>query len=234
MIEPHARLVEDWKRQFIRDGLYGVDIRREAIEIARLRLWLSLVVDADPLEMEPLPNLDYKLMDGDSLIETLDGVAIYPTRPADGPAQVSLLGDEQRLGLIATLKDLQQRYFQPRAGDSRAQLSQDIRETEVKLVRLTLDQRRADEKTRLERVIQQLANLRPRPEPPDLAQERDRLQRSIDATDAALRDLRSGASLPFFLYRLHFASVFEERGGFDIVIANPPYVQHREDGRPRR
>ncbi|HEU5440136.1 MAG TPA: hypothetical protein VFU88_12680, partial [Ktedonobacterales bacterium] len=55
-IEPHSRLIEDWKRAFIRDCLYGVDIKPEAIEIARLRLWLSLVVDADPFDMEPLPN----------------------------------------------------------------------------------------------------------------------------------------------------------------------------------
>ncbi len=223
-IEPHARIVEDWKRQYIRDCLYGVDIRREAIEIARLRLWLSLVVDADPFTMEPLPNLDYKLMDGDSLIETLDGVAIYPTRPADGPAQATLMGDEERRALIERLKELQRRYFQPQPGDDRAALKRDIHTTERELLDVTYGQRYADEKTRLQGVIQQLANLRPRPEPPDLLKERDRLQRSIDATDAARRDLASGASLPFFLYRLHFASVFEERGGFDIVIANPPYV----------
>ncbi len=57
VIDPHTRLVEDWKRQYIRDCLHGVDIRREAIGIARLRLWLSLVVDADPFTMEPLPTL---------------------------------------------------------------------------------------------------------------------------------------------------------------------------------
>lgn len=44
-----------WKREYIQHSLYGVDIKQEAIEIARLRLWLSLVVDAQ--EPEPLPNL---------------------------------------------------------------------------------------------------------------------------------------------------------------------------------
>ena len=63
--------IAQWKREYIQHCLYGVDIKHEAIEIARLRLWLSLVVDAQ--EAEPLPNLDYKLMAGDGLLETVDG-----------------------------------------------------------------------------------------------------------------------------------------------------------------
>lgn len=59
------------KREIIQENLYGVDIEPEAIEIARLRLWLSLVVDED--KPEPLPNLDYKILQGNSLIETLKG-----------------------------------------------------------------------------------------------------------------------------------------------------------------
>ena len=40
------------------------------------------------------------------------------------------------------------------------------------------------------------------------------------------RDLANPAKpLPFFLYRLHFHEVFATRGGFDVVIANPPYVR---------
>lgn len=102
----NAPMVEGWKRNFIRDCLYGVDKERKAVEIARLRLWLSLVVDADPFEMEPLPNLDYKLMDGNSLIATFDGVAIYPTRLPRGEQQ-SRFGSEATQALIAKLHTLQ-------------------------------------------------------------------------------------------------------------------------------
>jgi len=59
------------KREIIEENLYGVDIEHEAIEIARLRLWLSLVVDED--KPEPLPNLDYKILQGNSLIDTIKG-----------------------------------------------------------------------------------------------------------------------------------------------------------------
>jgi hypothetical protein len=58
------------KRNFIENSIYGVDIDSSAIEIAKLRLWLSLVVDEKSFErINPLPNLDYKILQGNSLIE---------------------------------------------------------------------------------------------------------------------------------------------------------------------
>ncbi len=59
----------DFKRHAIHDCLYGVDIDPGAVEIAKLRLWLSLVVDENEREkIQPLPNLDYKIVQGDSLL----------------------------------------------------------------------------------------------------------------------------------------------------------------------
>lgn len=56
------------KRACIEHSIFGVDIDASAIEIAKLRLWLSLVVDEDDLQqIEPLPNLEYKLVNGNSL-----------------------------------------------------------------------------------------------------------------------------------------------------------------------
>ncbi|OSS43165.1 putative type IIS restriction /modification enzyme, N-terminal half [Desulfurella amilsii] len=58
----------DFKSHCIQNSLYGVDIDSGAIEITRLRFWLSLVVDEEDLNsIKPLPNLDYKLVAGDSL-----------------------------------------------------------------------------------------------------------------------------------------------------------------------
>ena len=59
------------KKEIIENNIYGVDIEKGAIDIARLRFWLSIVVDAE--EPEPLPNFDYKFMQGNSLIESFDG-----------------------------------------------------------------------------------------------------------------------------------------------------------------
>ena len=59
------------KREIIKNNIYGVDIEKGAIDIARLRFWLSLVVDEDT--PSPLPNLDYKIMQGNSLLESYKG-----------------------------------------------------------------------------------------------------------------------------------------------------------------
>ncbi len=75
-LTPHLNISEDdenrtpyhLKRECIQNSLYGVDIDASAIDIAKLRLWLSLVVDEESIQdIEPLPNLDYKIVCGNSL-----------------------------------------------------------------------------------------------------------------------------------------------------------------------
>ncbi len=57
------------KRHAIKESIYGVDIDASAIDIARLRLWLSMIVDEEDYDsIEALPNLDYKIVKGDSLV----------------------------------------------------------------------------------------------------------------------------------------------------------------------
>ena len=59
------------KRDIIQNNIYGVDIEKGAIDIARLRFWLSIVVDSE--NPEALPNFDYKFMQGNSLLESYHG-----------------------------------------------------------------------------------------------------------------------------------------------------------------
>ena len=65
------------KLLIIQNNLYGVDIDEVAIQIARLRLWLSLIVDYNGKKPEPLPNLDFKIEKGDSL-QSMNVEAIQP------------------------------------------------------------------------------------------------------------------------------------------------------------
>jgi hypothetical protein len=59
--EKNGRTSYDFKRRCIEHSLYGVDIDPGAVEIAKLRLWLSLIVDEEDIRtIKPLPNLDYK------------------------------------------------------------------------------------------------------------------------------------------------------------------------------
>ncbi len=65
----HDRTPYHFKRHAIQNCLYGVDIDPGAVEIAKLRLWLSLVVDEEDVrQIKPLPNLDCKVVVGNSLL----------------------------------------------------------------------------------------------------------------------------------------------------------------------
>jgi hypothetical protein len=74
------------KRDAIQHSLYGVDIDPGAVEIAKLRLWLSMIVDEGELaDIQPLPNLDYKIMQGNSLLEEFDGVRLLDDKLLQSP-----------------------------------------------------------------------------------------------------------------------------------------------------
>ena len=64
----------DIKLNIIQNSIYGVDIEKGAVDIARLRFWLSLIVDED--EPKSLPNLDYKIVVGNSLISLFQGIEL--------------------------------------------------------------------------------------------------------------------------------------------------------------
>jgi methylase of polypeptide subunit release factors len=81
-VDPRA--VYDKKLEIIQRNLYGVDIDPFAVNIARLRLWLSLIVDFEGATPPPLPNLEFKIEVGDSL-----------TGPAPGQLQPDLFHHKQ-------------------------------------------------------------------------------------------------------------------------------------------
>ena len=97
----------DIKREIIRDNIYGVDIEKGAVDIARLRFWLSLVVDEDT--PSPLPNLDYKIMQGNSLLEWYNGTDL--SKLTDMAASDDLFGGGRAEELKKDLAKLLKRYF---------------------------------------------------------------------------------------------------------------------------
>ncbi|MDI6799062.1 MAG: TaqI-like C-terminal specificity domain-containing protein [Actinomycetota bacterium] len=137
-----------FKRHAIENSLYGVDIDQGAVEIAKLRLWLSLVVDEETRgTVAPLPNLDYKITRGNSL-----------------------LGVEKNLfnhALFTELERLKPLYFNETGAGKKQEYTKEIDE-----------------------LISQI-------------------------TDGH-KD---------FDFEVYFSEVFHEKGGFDVAIGNPPYVQ---------
>lgn len=214
-------LVAGWKRRFIAESLHGVDIKAEAIEIAKLRLWLSLVVDLERDQVEALPNLDYKLMVGNSLLETLDGKPILQLE-AKGQMTLGLSPTEQALAELHRLKDT---FFSAEPED-RPNLRAEIQAQETRIVLGHLDERMEALSHQRDELARKgaLVNWK------GMAREQRRLEgiaRELGTLTETAKRIEKGEAPPFFLYRLHFFDVFRDRGGFDVVIANPPYVRQQ-------
>lgn len=97
------------KLNAIENSIYGVDKEQSAVDIARLRLWLSLIVDEDDLsEDKSLPNLDYKIVQGNSLLNEFQGLELIPPDFVVKHSAQSLLPNEDRK---ANLLKLQSGYF---------------------------------------------------------------------------------------------------------------------------
>jgi very-short-patch-repair endonuclease len=224
-----AELITAWKEAIIRDTLYGVDIKPEAIEIAQLRLWLALVVDQTLEQARPLPNLDYKLMAGDSLIETLDGEPVLTESAAAllsadvTPVQLGLMlfdTDRER----GRLDELRRAYFSA-SPEKRKRLKPDILHQERRILTTALREKAEAQQQTINQIGRLAAQTRGKLKTSDerrLKAAAEKLAR-LTALQEALD--KPDYAPPFFLYRLHFSEVFEKKGGFDIVVANPPYVR---------
>lgn len=215
------------KRHCIQESLYGVDIDPGAIDIAKLRLWLSLIVDEEDYEtINPLPNLDYKIMQGDSLIEDFHGISLDLGESGNG----DLLGGDQELELlIESLHTRQNSLFNARHPGEKKRLKDEVEETIVSIFHHELEKRIGPYRRELEE-IEKTANRPGIIREQYLQEERHKLQKRYginpEAVENELREMTHGNKLRnFFPWRLYFADVFREKRGFDVVIANPPYVR---------
>ena len=118
------------KKSIIQNNIYGVDIEKGAVDIARLRFWLSIVVDEET--PSPLPNLDYKMMQGNSLIESFMGVDLskltYEKEYKKDKGEISLFDDEKNR-LQKTVSHLLSSYYSCSDHARKVKLQQEISDT---------------------------------------------------------------------------------------------------------
>ena len=118
------------KKSIIQNNIYGVDIEKGAVDIARLRFWLSIVVDEET--PSPLPNLDYKIMQGNSLIESFMGVDLskltYEKEHKKDKGEISLF-DNEKNRLQKTVSQLLSSYYSCCDHNKKKKLQQDISDT---------------------------------------------------------------------------------------------------------
>lgn len=118
------------KKSIIYNNIYGVDIEKGAVDIARLRFWLSIVVDEET--PSPLPNLDYKIMQGNSLLESFHGVDLgkltYEKNGHKDKGEISLF-DSETNKLQKTVSQLLAAYYSCSDHDKKTALQQRISDT---------------------------------------------------------------------------------------------------------
>ena len=113
------------KRYIIQNNIYGVDIERGAVDIARLRFWLALIVDEKT--PEALPNLDFKIMQGNSLLEQYNGVDLSNmTEKKDGANQSISIFENILDFYRKNLRDKLAEYYSCPEHTKKVQLRKDI------------------------------------------------------------------------------------------------------------
>ncbi len=211
------------KRETIQNCIYGVDIDPGAIEIAKLRLWLALVVDYDLEDIEPLPNLDYRLMCGNSLLEEFEGIKFYN---GENEAQATLLPVEpEKQKKIESLKKKVKEYFSVHDDKDKLKKRKEINEIKDWLVRSALEKRR-HELTAQHKGEEAKANMLDEESRKKYLAGFSKWLDSSSNIQQALESLHNPKKeKPFFIWKLEFVDVFEDKKGFDVVIANPPYIR---------
>jgi type I restriction-modification system DNA methylase subunit len=252
------------KKRIIERVIYGVDIQPQAVEICKLRLWLSLMVDyemsADPdnceatsfrralKEIEPLPNLDFKIRRANSLVDYIHG------EPVELKQLSSETGAEHALHKLSSAK---REFFNARTAAAKRKLRLTIYQSITELAKIELTRARMDAAglgfaltdrdnervAELDNGLKEIAFI--------AAQLRDARKMRAQEQENALERIRAQFDDPIkptFVWQLDFAEVFHReetphgdsllppekpanggaattRNGFDLLIGNPPYVR---------
>jgi len=237
-IEPNiVEKAADIKRHIIQNNIYGVDIERGAVEIARLRFWLALIVEEKSPEV--LPNLDFKIMQGNSLLESYEGIDLSKLATTSGvqiyEPQRNLFGElespQMRIIFDQTdkLKEFQANldlYFEITAHEERTCLRKSIEDYVRYIIAYTLDIHRQAEETKIRQISSSTTFT-------------EKQKKAIAGAEANIVHFNEmienveNMELPnsqFFLWHTWFHDNHKgpSKEGFDIVIGNPPYVEAKK------
>lgn len=190
----------DLKVNTIKNCIFACDIEPSAVDVAKLRLWLSIVIDDEITEnvgngmfnehTEPrqLPNLECNIICGNSLIDEFEGFPLITESVLlhnESENRQQNIFQKSVDGLISKLIELQNKLFSIKDHNEKVEIKKEI------------------QKIYDDVILEQLQSN------PDVVED--------------YYNTQSMSSKPFILWQLHFPKVFRDNGGFDIVIGNPPY-----------
>ena len=198
------------KLYLIENCIYGVDIQPIAILIAQLRFFISLTIeqktdkDKDNFGIQPLPNLDYHFEVGNSLLGL--------------PAQY--LSDnmpETVKNLLAEIKPLKHQFFTECDHNKKYKLREQINDKIKRCYEQIQDSIIKNEKTVTDVAHQQDFLGAPIQQNYNTASKQNQIKtKGIDTKKQIKLD---------FDFKIDFNEVFTAKGGFDIVLGNPPYIR---------
>ena len=235
-LEPVASAA-DTKKQIIQENIYGVDIEQGAVDIARLRFWLSLIVDEET--PQALPNLDYKIVEGNSLITTFDGQYInLSTNDSDFRRSSLFKIRPEKKALLA-----EQKRFFTLSGEEKYRSEIAIKNHILNIIGHQLYYEKISwekatiEETGLFGIKEPKGRKKNRAQVVEFTQERQEILNKCEALIQQLNDENktlqetANISISFFEWETIFSDIFdnEDRKGFDIVIGNPPYIKEATD-----
>lgn len=193
------------RKQIIIDNLYGVDIMDEATEIAKLRLFLALVSSAQKLDdLEPLPNIDFNIMAGNSLIGLLN---VDGQRFDDKKQMQYMFQDEIVQSYRAVLDEKNRRVRDYRYATSALPEA-------LQALRKTINEHRREAKKTLDEIL--LDDFRAL----EIQYEQAQIKGKAKKRPLETKDIDD---LSPFHWGYEFDEIIKTRGGFDVIITNPPW-----------
>lgn len=232
--EEHPSINYYIKKRIITNNLYGVDIMEEATEIAKLRLFLALVASAQTVDqLEPLPNIDFNIMSGNSLIGLLRVDAnqfnkhFQPTTSKSAKGKIvqnATLFNQATVqgGLFAGehAKSYQQLINEKEAAVASYKNAHELGVTDLQELRDSIQKQEAEASKILnELLLEEFATLGIKYEQVTWDETKNKEGKSIKR-NLSLRDIES---LEPFHWGYEFSEIFRKKDGFDAIIANPPW-----------
>jgi len=225
------------KKRIIAQSLYGVEVKEWAVWIAQLRLWLSLFIEApESMRLSPLPilpSLDFKVRQGDSLVQRI-GSKLFPI---EGHA---VMGETLKKK-VRELKKFKVEYFNNKKTEHEDSIFafDKAREREIRLYEDILE----DEIRGIESELHRMKNFKYTETPSlfidETLPEQEVLpfnKDEIEELETEIVKLRNQKKLVReekpLIWNIEFADIFLDKGGFDIIIGNPPYVRQEGIGDP--
>jgi len=184
------------KRNLIENNLFGIDKDYGAIETCKLRLWLSLTIDENNI-VKPLPNLDFRIIQGNSLIEEFDGINLDIN--VEKGSQLELIPENSTKNEdIQSLYNLQKTFFNETDLETKQRIIKKINKLYYSIIKSEIENKISLNQDKKQKLLHSLNNFK-----------------SVNSENN------------YMPWQLRFFDVFLEKNGFDIIIANPPYNREK-------